>query len=147
MAGGQKERVVESHAQAHHGGEGGRGGAEGEGGGDQAEDGQAAEQADDRGDERQPGRGDAAEADQQHDHGRHESDDLGQSVCRLGPGELAERAAVLDGHVVGAQLRDRGVDRVDVGPVEGCRVLGEADGGVADRPVRGEGTRCAERAG
>jgi hypothetical protein len=96
---------------------------------------------DDGGHDRQAGREDAAEAEQQHGDRGDDADRLRQQVTGLRPVGLAELAAVADADA----RRPRDVGRVvylgDVARAEAGRVDVEVDGGVGRLAVLGRGRR------
>lgn len=145
VAGGEEERVVDAHAQAHHHGQGRRGPAEVDAGGEQSERREAGGHPEHPGDQRQAGGHHTAEADQQHQHGGAQTDQLRGPVRALGLGELAERVRVLHRHAVGPQRGHRPVQPGQVGGVEGGRVAGEADGHRGGGAVGGQRARSGQR--
>ena len=97
VPGGQEQRVVDADAEAHHHGERGRDAGERERRGGHAEHPEGGGRPDHGGEDGQPRRQHAAEAEQQDDDRHDDADQLRPAVLGLRPGGLAERAAVADG--------------------------------------------------
>lgn len=109
--------------------------------GHQRQDAQPDDHADERGHQRDSGGDDAAEPDEQHDHRDGETDRLARQVLGLGPGELAQRPAVLDIDPGGAQRFHRRVDLVEVAVAQRGRVHVEPHGDVPGTTVLGQRRR------
>ena len=121
VTGDQEQGVVDAHAEADHRGQGRGDGGEGERGGQQPEAGQAADHAEQRGHQGQTGRDHTAEADEQDDDRHREADQFAHPVVGGGPGQLAERPAVLDLGARRPQRLDGVVHAVEIARPRGSR--------------------------
>ena len=139
VAGGQEQRVVDADTEAHHHGQRGRDARERERRGGHPEHPERGGHAEHRGEDGQARGEHAAEPEQQHHDGHHDADQLGSAVLGLGPGRLAERAAVADRDPRRPRRGHRLVHLGDVAGAERGRVLAEVDHVVGGPAVAGRG--------